>query len=220
VVVPGERPNRSATTTAGMSLTGLATTPSIPTAVTSDRIHPNASPRSTRYGMLCGMPTLHEYADQIAGNDTGLWRDTLHHVAELRSTSYWYDGPGTSPAQEVPFRAGALLIFALASERHITPTEIGVPEALAWLDEHPHQEWIDALTDLLTRAGYTLPPRRLRGGLPTGDPVVDTWAGLTFLVDRDAPDWGDTADGPWPDPLLPGGLSSWRPLPPPLPLSR
>lgn len=161
------------------------------------------------------MSTLIEYANRRAAGDTGPWRAAVLRIAELVSKSYWYDAPGTYPNQEMPFDAGALLLFALANQRQVDPAELGEADVRAWLDERPLGAWIEDLAALFIVAGIDLPPRRSRNDRqPTGDPLVDTWTNLTCLAGPD-PDPGDFfgSSGLWSEPILLDGLSAWQPWP-------
>lgn len=178
------------------------------------------------------MPTLIEYADAVARGDTGAWRAAVDRAAALTVAHqrHWTVGVGTYPDQEVPFRGLALLVYALAGQRHADPADVDAAELVEWLAEHREvdtrdmelaelRQWlaeqheprrITALAAMLTAAGHTLPPRVHRvDWRDTGDPVIDTWAQMTMLDSGD-PDPHDVlgSSGPWPDPVLPEGLHS------------
>jgi hypothetical protein len=172
------------------------------------------------------MPTLIEYADQVAGGDTGVWRAAVDRAVAL--TPRWTVGQGTYPDQEVPFRGLALLVYALANHHQVDPAEIDTTVLATWLAEHREVNTSDmdpaelgrwlaeqheprrmtALAAMLTAAGHILPPRTLWVEVrPTGDPVADIWAQMTCLDSGD-PDPRDFlgSTGPWPDPVLPAAL--------------
>lgn len=176
------------------------------------------------------MPTLIEYGELMASADTGRWRAAVDRAVALTEVhAYrWTVGVGTYPDQEVPFRGLALLVYALAGQRHADPGSIEAVELAEWLARHREVNTSDlepaglarwlaeqheprrmtALAGLLADAGHSLPPRVHRvGWRATGDPVIDTWAQITMLDSGD-PDPHDLfgSSAPWAEPVLPAAL--------------
>ncbi|GAA1637642.1 hypothetical protein [Actinoplanes couchii] len=142
------------------------------------------------------MPSIWEYADQVAAGDTGAWKAaTLRAAILLAPTHPVISLPSRLPVHQVLVHTTALIVYgrtygADVPGRHV----VSGPELAAWLTDHalPGPEsgpgnlavavrhLLEGVASMLRTAGHRIPePARRSLDRHSPDPVVQQWHDLT-----------------------------------------
>lgn len=156
------------------------------------------------------MPTITEYAARLAATDTGEWRDATVRATQLwPAQNRWNAVYATDPEQEIPLRAAALVIHALAGQHAIPPAQVTAAQVVQWIHAH-RDDWTGSLSQALRACGHEIPePAAQVYGAQFADPVTALWVDLTEWRNDPAPWFRDAAGFlPWPGPNLGYGLNT------------
>ncbi|GAA4953112.1 hypothetical protein [Actinoplanes utahensis] len=145
------------------------------------------------------MPTIWEYADQVAAGDTGFWQAATRRTAVLLAPTHPVISlPRRVPVHQVLVQTTALVIYGRTRSMPIPGHVVSAPELAAWVTEHalPGPEsapgniaaavrhLLDSVAAMLRTAGHRIPepgPRAL--GRHSRDPVVQQWHDLADVDD-------------------------------------
>ncbi|SDT52874.1 hypothetical protein [Actinoplanes derwentensis] len=140
------------------------------------------------------MPSIWEYADQVAAGDTGSWRvATLRAAILLAPTHPVIVLPSRFPVHQVLVQTTSLVVYGRTHGSGVPGHVVSGPELAAWVTEHALpgpdsapgnlaaavRHLLDGVASMLRAAGHRIPEpglRSLRRHSP--DPVVQQWHDL------------------------------------------
>ncbi|MEU4619532.1 hypothetical protein AB0G04_06085 [Actinoplanes sp. NPDC023801] len=141
------------------------------------------------------MPTIWEYAGQVAAGDSGCWLASTRRAAILLAPTHPVIAlPRRVPVHPVLVQTTALVVHGRTYGSSIHGHIVSGPELAAWVTEHALPDpgaapgniaaavrrLLDNVAGMLRKAGHQIPepgPRSLRRH--SADPVVQQWHDLT-----------------------------------------
>ncbi|MFC4069102.1 hypothetical protein [Actinoplanes subglobosus] len=145
------------------------------------------------------MPTIWEYADQVAAGDNGYWLAATRRAAILLAPTHPVIAlPRRVPVHQVLVQTTSLVVYGRTYGTRVADHVVSGPELAAWVTEHglPGPEaapgniaaavrrLLDTVAGMLRTAGHQVPDPGLRSlHRHSLDPVVQQWHDLTDVDD-------------------------------------
>lgn len=145
------------------------------------------------------MPTIWEYADQVAAGDTGPWLAATRRAAILLAPTHPVIAlPRRIPVHQVLVQTTALVVYGRTFGTRARDHVVSGPELAAWVTEHALpgpdaapdavaaalHRLVGTVAGMLRTAGHRVPdPGHRSLHRHSRDPVVQQWHDLTDVDD-------------------------------------
>jgi hypothetical protein len=145
------------------------------------------------------MPSIWEYADQVAAGDTGYWLASTRRAAILLAPTHPVIAlPRRVPVHQVLVQTTTLVVYGRTYGSSLPGHIVSGPELAAWVTEHALpgpdaapgniaaavRRLLDGVAGMLRTAGHQVPEPGLRSlRRHSLDPVIQQWHDLTDVDD-------------------------------------